>query len=103
MGNWGILEVLLIDLAALVTIWGFFYMQSRTRQTEQQAWRDRIQDQLASLKDWTHIELSSLSTSCVRRDEIKDIVLPIRQDVTEVRAMLNDIQKIMVNQQIGAK
>ena len=93
MDNWGVIELLLIDLAALVTIWGFFQAQYRARQQEQLAWRNRMDDQIQTLKEQNQSEIANLQASCVRRDEMKDIIFPLRQDMAELRTDIRDLNK----------
>ena len=91
--DFGLVEVLLIDLAALVTIYGFFHMKAKSQQDGQIAFQERTNDRISDLRAWASTEIAQLSSSCVRRDDIKDMINPIRHDITELRHQMHELIK----------
>ena len=75
-------EAIFIGLTALVTAGGYIHLRAK-------ALDDRMADQHRHLQG----EISNLASNCVRRDEIKDIITPMRHDISEIRHRLDDLFK----------
>ena len=115
MTSLGIIEILVIGVGALLTLLGLVYMRDKATQDRfhsmQQTWQDRMNDlqhawqtRMDDLRGWCSGELTQLSNTCLRRDEIKDHINPIHQrldqglnqmrdDNRDLRAEIKDLAK----------
>ena len=80
--NLGWLEVILIDLAALVTIISFIYFFLKSKHDKLEARFQRHEDRI-----------NDLAAACIRRDEIKTIVDQLNHQLTEIRQRIDNVLK----------
>ena len=91
----GIIEVTLIGIGALLTLAGVLYMRDKANRDQMANLLDRVTD----LRTWTSAEIAQLSSTCFRRDELKDHLEPIRHNLSEVRHRQDDMKADFVRRQ----
>lgn len=78
----GYVEAIFIAVTALIALGSYVFIRDKN-----------FNDRLADLNRWVHDEIIKLSNSCARRDDIKDMIAPIRHDMAELRHRQDDILK----------
>lgn len=86
----GIVELLILDLAALVTIFGYFQNQNRKRQ-------EQTENRFSKLED----KQADLSTTCIRRDELRATLDhyfdPFRAQIGQVCSQITEVRTRLDN------
>lgn len=98
MTGLGIVEVVAIGIGVLVGLLTLIWYRDKAAVDRhhdlQKYWHERFTD----LRTWTSTELTQLSNSCLRRDEIKDHTMPIYQRIDEgFRMMRDDVRDVRVD------
>lgn len=90
----GTVELIILDVAALVTIISFLWARDKKRQAEFKAITQRYEDKYEDMRDrlddhkkHTTEQLHQLSADCIRREEM----MPIHHELTEIRHRIDNL------------
>ena len=92
--NVGWLEIIVLDVAALVTIISFLWARDKKRQAEFQLLTQRYEDKYDQMRErlddhkkYTTEQYQQLSADCLRREEL----IPIQHSLSEIRHRIDDL------------
>lgn len=105
MTGLGVVEVAVLAVGALLTLLALVYMRDKATQDRfhsiEHNWQDRMNDlqtawqnRMDDLRGWCSAELTQLSNTCLRRDEIKDHITPIYNRIDQTRDDIRDMRNI---------